>query len=47
MAINYTQRNVQNLEDGSALDPRKLGNKTGTVDMVKYKQWLETHGYTF
>ncbi|MDI3491141.1 MAG: hypothetical protein PWP11_2418, partial [Thauera sp.] len=38
--ITWLPREVEQLGKGTALDPRKLGNVTGTVDMQGYLEWL-------
>jgi len=43
--ITWTPRDVEQLGKGTALDPRTLGNKTGTVNMQDYLAWLNSHGY--
>ncbi|MGQ5490379.1 RHS repeat-associated core domain-containing protein [Thauera sp. ZXT1-4] len=43
--ITWQPRDVGELGTGSALDPRELGNLTGTVNMQAYLQWLCTHDY--
>jgi len=45
--IGYTPRDINQRDRGSALDPRLLGNKTGTVDMEGYLDWLRQHNYCF
>jgi hypothetical protein len=45
--ITWLPREVEQLGKGTALDPRKLGNVTGTVDMQGYLEWLRdpSNGY--
>jgi hypothetical protein len=43
--ITWTPRDAEQLGKGTALDPRTLGNKTGTVNMQEYLTWLNNHGY--
>jgi hypothetical protein len=43
--ISWLLRDVEQLGEGTALDPRTLGNITGTVDMRAYVQWLRDNGY--
>ena len=43
--ISWLPRDVEQLGEGTALDPRTLGNVTGTVDMQAYVQWLRDNGY--
>jgi len=45
--ITWLPRDVEQLNQGTALDPRTLGNVTGTVDMAKYLAWLKdpANGY--
>lgn len=43
--ITWRPRDLEQLGKGTALDPRKLGNITGTVDMRAYVQWLRDNGY--
>ncbi|PKO49807.1 MAG: hypothetical protein CVU28_14520, partial [Betaproteobacteria bacterium HGW-Betaproteobacteria-21] len=38
--ITWTPRDPEQLEKGTALDPRTLGNVTGTVDLPAYLEWL-------
>ncbi len=46
--ITWLPRDATRRGDGSALDPRSLGDITGTVDMARYLAWLEEpeNGYT-
>ncbi len=46
--ITWLPRDATRRGDGSALDPRSLGDITGTVDMGRYLAWLEEpeNGYT-
>lgn len=43
--ITWLPRDLEQLGKGTELDPRKLGNVTGTVDMQAYVQWLRDNGY--
>ena len=43
--ITWLPRDVEQLGKGTALDPRRLGNVTGTVDMPAYVNWLRENGY--
>jgi len=45
--IRYTPRDINERSTGSRLDPIKLGNKTGTVDIEGYLAWLRQHDYCF
>lgn len=46
--ITWLPRDATRRGDGSALDPRRLGDVTGTVDMASYLAWLgqPENGYT-
>ncbi|MFZ5530238.1 MAG: RHS repeat-associated core domain-containing protein, partial [Pseudomonadota bacterium] len=44
--ISYAARDV-NAPVGSPLNPRSLGERTGTVDITGYLRWLREHGYGF
>jgi hypothetical protein len=45
--IAYKPRDVNQLNEGTALDPSTMANRTGTVDMAGYLNWLRQHGYVF
>jgi RHS repeat-associated protein len=45
--INYTPRSLSALGTGNAMDPSKLSNKTGTVNIKDYLEWLQLNGYKF
>ena len=43
--ITWLPRDIEQLGKGTPLDPRKLGNVTGSVDMKSYLEWLRAHDY--